>query len=249
MARIRQLNTASSSGIDTSNTVILQLSWQELHAQYVYENTLNLLTFLSATLGECDFKSGTIMCGEVTLASLLKKADPGGVTQQLTCITAARHWYFHHTDDDIVFADVVVAMHRVIAMVRSERGDSDKASTCPKCVLRHTTPLPSPTLLHPCSPPADPFPKTGAGANDHVAMHVTLRPLSMGMAIPTACLRTVVGRAEAVGRIVDCLAGESAAAPRVLIHGIPGVGKDVVAAEVVHNKRIQYSRIHLHAHA
>lgn len=217
IVRIHELNECDSDST-ASEMECMVISSHDLLAQSVYGNMLALMKFLNATMGECEFENGTIKCSGTTLASQFKKADIRNLKHQLACITSARHWYYHHTDDTIVFADILEAMHGVVATVCFEKRDTD--FTCPECVLQP---------LHP---------SVTAKESNHVK--VKLRPLHMGMSIPVPRVRSMVGREKIVASLSTWLT-EERTAPRVLLHGIPGVGKDTVAAAVVHDTRIQYS--------
>lgn len=164
-----------------------------------------------------DFQSGTIMCGQQPLTSVFKKTDTRALKIQLTCIATACHWYFRHTECAIDFTKVTSAMEGVVATVRAER--QAFGSACCDCVFR--------TL------------DTAVTGSDCITVNLELRKVSTGMSVPVARLQTMVGRAKSVARITDCLVAPNA---RVLVYGVPGVGKDVVAAEVVHGDRIKYVR-------
>ena len=69
------------------------------------------------------------------------------------------------------------------------------------------------------------------------AVPITLRMQtpSVRMSVPVACVDEIVGRESTVERVTAALAPGA----RVLLHGLPGVGKDTVMAEVANRPEIQ----------
>eukprot|EP00041_Stephanoeca_diplocostata_P035475 m.1254289 g.1254289 ORF g.1254289 m.1254289 type:complete len:1928 (+) comp24707_c0_seq5:482-6265(+) len=67
---------------------------------------------------------------------------------------------------------------------------------------------------------------------------VVVEPLGSRMLVPMARVPNMVGRQDTIQQAISWLVEEDAA-PRILIHGIPGVGKDVMVAEVVHDSRVR----------
>ena len=68
-------------------------------------------------------------------------------------------------------------------------------------------------------------------------VNIVIEPLGSRMSIPMARVPTMVGRQDDIQRVLAWLVEEESA-PRILIHGIPGVGKDVMTAAVVYDSRV-----------
>jgi hypothetical protein len=72
-------------------------------------------------------------------------------------------------------------------------------------------------------------------ANTAVPTTLRLQTPSVRMSVPVARVDEIVGREPMVERVTAALAPGA----RVLLHGLPGVGKDTVMAEVAHRPEIQ----------
>jgi hypothetical protein len=123
---------------------------------------------------------------------------------QFQIIAPARHWYFHHTGDDMDISKVLQAMREILATTQMEGGEWKP----PVLVTRNT-----------------------------VQVAVTLEETPGRMSIPIDRDRSIVGRETVIAdTATKLMAGTHA---RVLLHGIAGVGKDTVAAEVVNEQGVQ----------
>eukprot|EP00041_Stephanoeca_diplocostata_P001679 m.20935 g.20935 ORF g.20935 m.20935 type:complete len:1905 (-) comp12269_c0_seq4:275-5989(-) len=178
----------------------------------LFENMRRLEALLCRAIGSFKYQNNTI---EFDKLSEVRKRKIRKIVPFLKCIYDAHFWFCHRTLRTPDFADIDVAMRAITACMR----------TCANEPLDEIT-------LHRF--------KTDLSTErtEQVLVDVEVTSLASRMKIPMARTTALVGRKAVIEDLVAALA-DPGKAPRILVHGIPGVGKDVVVAEVVHHPRIQ----------
>ncbi len=178
---------------------------------------------LLAEAGKFTFQNQTIAFGEAAeVWEQLSAADKQPrrnrlkeEAERLKRVAEARHWLFHLTaakfDIRSTLIDMGVVLHRL-------RGIKNAANPLTADVRA-----------------ADGWDWTTAldmllGMSGDVQLRILLAIGESGMSIPVAPERCLVGRAAVIDKLCAALCEPSA---RIWLHGMQGVGKDIVAAEIV----------------
>ena len=225
--------TAADSGEGPLDPVMLQLPMEgsKYHGLVLYRAMAAFEDAFAvavrepgATRGNWYYQDGSITLGNRPGSALHhagRKARIKGAAPALELIASARHWLFHNTGADI---DVPAVLCTTGTILHQFEGIA----------------LPPPaTLSSGDGPPTtwtwnvDGLPSLGGST---VEVPVALSITGHGMRIPMSKERCLVGRDDTIKSAVSDLLKPNA---RVLIYGDPGVGKDVVAAEVVQDPEIQ----------
>jgi hypothetical protein len=194
----------------------LPLSRNECNAQLLYQ-ALNEFEFrLELAVGAFQYQDQTIAFGQGSREAqntihkfpngteITSEAWVRSHKKRFKIIAPARHWYFHHTGDDVDIPSVLLAMHEILTSTQTDGGQWKL-----------------PTLV----------------TSSMVQVDVTLEAIPERMSIPIDRDKSVVGRKAIIAKIAaKIIAGNHA---RILLHGIAGVGKDTVAAEVVNESGVQ----------
>ena len=218
--RARGADQNRDSAEPPSETVPVTLpEWQML---VLHRAVVDFECRLRSTVGEFSFKDGTISFGE--------RADhwDEGRKQRITDrnmvarfkkITLARHSLFHVAPQSSELAGVLADMGAVLRRL-------DGINTGTPTTAGHSTP--ADWTWGSCIAPV---------GTTTVNVATKLVVTGQRMSIPKARERCLVGRDAEIRRAVDAtLAGDHA---RVLVHGPPGMGKDVTAVEAVLDDRIK----------
>lgn len=191
----------------------------------LFENLCRTEYLLRRIIGSFKYRSKTVVFD----AHSSRGKNPGKkLRQEFKLLHDAHSWFCHRTARDPDFTGIHAAMNKITV-----------------CVLESANELFDPSGNSLISPHA--IDDAAIASHDMVSINIEVTFSASRMKIPMARVPNVVGRTQFIKEIVAALAAEDAA-PRILIHGMPGVGKDVVATEVVHHPRIQYCRHYFCGH-
>ena len=149
-------------------------------------------------------------------------------------VTEARHWMFHHTSETLPWAldSVLDAMARILVGLK---GISSQITQPPEDDV--------PDLKVPSGSFPDWAACVCASKKDPArrAVTVSLRLSATRMSIPIPVVKTLVGREADIETLAGLLV-DSKQRPqwgaRLVVSGLPGVGKDTVAAAVVRSAAV-----------
>lgn len=214
----------------------VEVSAEDQEALLMYRAIHDFERRLEEEAGSFVYKDGTFAFGE--RVNSWKPEDQERVKEQkedFSVVAAARHWLFHHTarrpEGEVLtkMGTILQALRGIAARNSSESVDGTDAPPPDDSSPPHSPPVWAWTW------PTRQPPRT---------IKVLLELSAGGMSIPVPLETCLVGRAETIEQVKACLSKEPA---RVLLHGLPGMGKDVVAAEVVRSNELASMRLQLQA--
>eukprot|EP01050_Picozoa_sp_SAG11_P015874 SAG11_NODE_2103_length_3819_cov_2.904032_2_plen_858_part_01 len=186
---------------------------------------------LRRNAGWFEYKKGTINFGQRVASAWdeprRRRVQDVAVKQHFGTICAARHSLFHNAAAAAEPAAVLGAMG---AVLHALRGIDDPAAALSELTSPQT-----------CAEGWDFAEQLAAGAahaglDGCVPVAVRLHVSGRRMAIPKTASRMLTGRSAQIEEVVAAAVGQGA---RVLVHGVPGVGKDEVAAAAVRCEAIE----------
>lgn len=188
------------------------------NALVLYENLCRMNIFILETVG---FSHRGASVFDPQSHAIRSSMDNLKLTKQYNTVCQAYHWQCHRTPKSMDFVYAYEAMGDIIDKISSHGANRDNCS----CTL-----LP---VFH-----------SACGYTDApsacVRVVVTVTHFSRRQTIPMAPVSHLIGRQKEIAAIVKLL--EASNAPRVLIYGPSGVGKDVVVSEVLRHPRIGYGK-------
>ena len=175
--------------------------------------------------GKFDFQCGTITFGG---PSVVWAADRTGrikaEAERLKRIAEARHWLFHSTSAQVEIRSVLVDMEIVLHRFRGLQHQSQPLTEDSQKVLGWGWTDELDSLR--CT--------LDDGGNVH--FDILMEIDGGGMSIPMSPDKWLVGRDDMIDQLCHALCQPDT---QILLHGIQGVGKDMVAASVVQQDEIR----------
>jgi tetratricopeptide (TPR) repeat protein len=208
LARARDVSKAPQErtvpvGRDEASKLILYMAMNAFEEQ------------LEAEAGEFTYHKGKIAFGQAGLWDEPRKMRKKEEADRMRRVAKARHWLFHSTAAEFDFHAILIDMGTVLHRLRGMKDAANPLTTDCRLVDGWDWADKLQVLLGPCG---------------HVQLRILLAISESGMRIPVAPERCLVGRAAVISKLCAALCEPSA---RILLHGMQGVGKDIVAAQIV----------------
>lgn len=186
------------------------MTGEESFVRILHHNLITLERCFLDVMGKFQYVDGTVVFGDATLA--LENGELLKKLQKHLCIiTSAHNWYLDCRGDLPDFHTVYKAMKVVVATL---------TDICHSTVAVRMLIEPKP----------------------YGGLQVLVSAMCSRMVVPMARVPNMVGRQTVINDVVNTLTqrGTGVSGPSVLLHGMPGIGKDAIMAEVVHHPRVQY---------
>eukprot|EP00041_Stephanoeca_diplocostata_P003545 m.35599 g.35599 ORF g.35599 m.35599 type:complete len:1307 (+) comp14422_c0_seq1:472-4392(+) len=217
MEKVKELHL-----IATTDKPILLLptvmSPDDYSVQVLYENLCAWEQFMSTAVGPFEYRAQSI---KFTSSEITKKNERvlHSLNQELALITDARNWYFHRTASRPNLKNI----HQAMLSVAKKFDELYENSIAFDPIEMHPHLVQSESEL------------PGASASQ-LAVQVVVEPVSTSMNIPMVRVHSMFGREAIIEKVICWVCDTNS--PRILLHGVAGVGKDAVISEVVHDPRV-----------